>query len=72
MRFSKTIVALVIVLNVAFTAAVLYVFLRIGAEPTALVVAWFAFTTGELWLLAKIKRAEARNGGGGTYDDHPV
>ena len=37
------IVALVIMLNVAFTGAVLYVFLRTGAEPTSLVIAWFAF-----------------------------
>jgi hypothetical protein len=55
-RFSKVIVALVILLNVAFAAAVLYVYSRVGSEPTSLVVAWFAFTTGELFLLAKIKR----------------
>ena len=65
LRFSKTIVALVILLNVSFAAAVLYVFLRTGTEPTALVVAWFAFTTGELWLLAKIKRAERND-----FEDH--
>ena len=57
--------ALVILLNVSFAAAVLYVFLRTGTEPTALVVAWFAFTTGELWLLAKIKRAERND-----FEDH--
>ena len=68
MRFSKFIVALVIFLNVSFAAAVLFVFLRIGSEPTTLVAAWFAFTTGELWLLAKIKRAE--NGEGEGYEDH--
>lgn len=65
LRFSKAIVALVIFLNVSFAAAVLFVFLRIGSEPTALVAAWFAFTTGELWLLAKIKRAERND-----YEDH--
>ena len=58
MRFSKVIVALVILLNVAFTAAVLYTFYHIGSEPTALISAWFAFTTGELWFLAGIKRKE--------------
>jgi hypothetical protein len=56
MKFSKAIVALVIMLNVFFTVAVLYVFLKTYTEPTVLVGCWFAFTTGELWMLAKIKR----------------
>lgn len=56
MKFSKAIVALVIMLNVFFTVAVLYVFLKTYTEPTILVGCWFAFTTGELWMLAKIKR----------------
>ena len=63
MRYSKFIVALVILLNTVFTAAVLYVFLRVGTEPTTLIGAWFAFTTGELWLLAGIKKHEIRFGG---------
>ena len=57
-RFSKFIVTLVILLNVAFTSAVLYVFLNVGSEPTALIGAWFAFTTGELWFLAGIRKKE--------------
>lgn len=63
-KYSKKIVAVVIALNVAFAAAVLYVFLKTSAEPTTLVVAWFAFTTGELWLLSGIKKAEIKKGGG--------
>lgn len=43
----------------------LYVFLRIGSEPSTLVTAWFAFTTGELMALAAIKRKEISNGKGG-------
>jgi hydrogenase-4 membrane subunit HyfE len=64
MRYSKVIVALVILLNVVFTAATLYVFLRTGNEPSALIAAWFAFTTGELWFLAGIKKREISNGVG--------
>ena len=60
MQYSKVIVALVILLNTGFAGAVLYAFLRVGSEPTALVAAWFAFTTGELWLLAGIKREKVR------------
>lgn len=58
MKFSKFIVTLVILLNVGFTVAVLYVFLRVGSEPTALISAWFGFTTIELWALAGIKKRE--------------
>lgn len=60
-RFSKFIVTLVILLNVIFTAAVLYIFLNIGSEPTTLTTAWFAFTTGELWMLASIKKKKEDN-----------
>ena len=58
MKFSKAIVALVIALNVFFTVAVLYIFYRVGTEPTALIAAWFGFTTVELWALAGIKKKE--------------
>lgn len=54
--FSKLIVTLVVILNIVFTAAVLYVFWQVGNEPTTLVAAWFAFTTGELWFLSGIKK----------------
>lgn len=61
-QYSKLIVALVILLNVGFTGAVLYLFLRTGSEPTALIAAWFAFTTGELWLLASIRKKKMDGG----------
>jgi len=48
MKFSKAIVSLVILLNAAFTVAVLYIFYRVGMEPTTLIGAWFGFTTIEL------------------------
>ena len=56
MKYSKFIVFLIIMLNTGFAVGTLYVFLRTSAEPTALVAAWFAFTTGELWLLSGIKK----------------
>ena len=67
MKFSKIIVSLVILLNVLFTVGVLYVFLRVGNEPSILIGAWFAFTTGELWMLSSIKKKEINNEG--DYDD---
>ena len=59
-RFSKFIVVLVILLNVIFTAAVLYIFLQVGSEPQVLIGAWFAFTTGELWMLSSIKKKKVK------------
>ena len=55
-QFSKVIVILVIVMNVIFTRKIFSVFELTGNEPSSLIVAWFGFTTVELWSLSKIKR----------------
>ena len=60
--FSKWIIVLVVLMNITFTSAVLYVFLKTSSEPVALVGAWFAFTTGELWMLSSIKREKVKKG----------
>lgn len=59
-EFSKFIVTLVIILNVLFTIAVLYVFIKVENEPSILIGSWFSFTTVELLALAfiKIKKKE--------------
>lgn len=59
-RFSKFVVTLVILLNAIFTTAVLYIYLQVGSEPVTLIGSWFAFTTVELWSLAKIKRKKIK------------
>ena len=53
---------LVVLMNITFTSAVLYVFLKTSSEPVALVGAWFAFTTGELWMLSSIKKEKVKKG----------
>ena len=58
--FSKLIVVFVILLNVVFTGVVLTIFLRTSSEPSSLIVAWFSFTTVELWSLAGIKKAKEK------------
>jgi hypothetical protein len=58
--FSKFIVSAVISLNVIFTIVVLTIFLKTSTEPSSLIVAWFSFTTVELWSLAGIKKAKER------------
>ena len=59
--FSKLIVTFVIIINIVFTIGTLYIFLKTGNEPTTLIGAWFAFTTVEVWQLAKIKRDKQNN-----------
>lgn len=73
-EFSKMVVAAVVMLNTGFTAAVLYVFLRVGSEPTALITAWFAFTTGELWILSGItkKKMEGSENNASSGDEYPI
>ena len=61
-KFSKIIVVSVILLNVIFTIAVLTIFLKTSAEPSNLIIAWFSFTTVELWSLAGIKKAKEKKG----------
>ena len=62
-RFSKAIIISVILANVAFTVAVLWVFLKTSSEPSTLIASWFAFTTVEVWSLAKIKSVKEQNKG---------
>ena len=64
MRYSKFIVALVVLLNAVFTGAVLYLFLRTGSEPSTLIGCWFGFTTAELWALSGITKTKITQVGG--------
>ena len=66
--FSKLIVTSIIVLNVIFTIAVLSIFLQTSSEPSGLIVAWFSFTTVELWSLAGIKKAKEKKEKENHYD----
>ena len=61
-RFSKVVVGLIIAANTVFTIAVLIIFVHVGSEPMAIIAAWFAFTTGELWFLAGIKKQKIKKG----------
>jgi hypothetical protein len=55
-KFSKLLIAVIVALNIIFTSAVLIVFYHTSNEPTALVGAWFSFTTIELLSIAGIKK----------------
>lgn len=60
--FSKVIIIAVIIGNILFTLKILDIFERTGAEPAALISAWFVFTTGELSILGIIKKNKVNNG----------
>ena len=60
MKYSKVRVALIILLNVAFTAAIIWLIKECGIEPTTLIVAWFGFTTGELFIVAGITKTKIK------------
>lgn len=53
-RYSKAIVLIVILLNVAFLVYIRNIILTVGFEPTTLITAWFGFTGVELLALATI------------------
>jgi len=67
-KFSKKVVRWIIMLNALFVVAVLFLYWHTGSEPATLIASWFAFTTGELWALAGIKREETRQGGDSDDD----
>lgn len=67
MKFSKIILSIIILSNIIFTSTVLVIFINVGSEPVALIGAWFAFTTCEIWLLAGIKKCKIKKGG--EYND---
>ena len=69
-KFSKFLVVFIVFCNVIFTIAVLYIFLKTEEEPSVLITAWFAFTTGELWALAGIKKTEAKSNDGCTRKEN--
>ena len=58
---SKILVPLIILLNIIFTGIILWIFYKTQTEPAELIRCWFGFTTGELWLLATIKKVKVRN-----------
>ena len=60
---SKKLIAFIIAAIFAFTGIAVYVQLRIGVElsPT-LITCFYAFCTGELWMLATIKKSKLKNG----------
>jgi NhaP-type Na+/H+ or K+/H+ antiporter len=61
-HMSKIIVPFVIVSIFTFTGLAMYVQIRSGVElSSTLIACFFAFCTGELWMLASIKKSKVKN-----------
>ena len=62
-RTSKFIIFFVIISIFAFTGLAMWIQLKTGIElsPT-LITCFYAFCTGELWMLASIKKSKLNNG----------
>lgn len=60
---SKKLIAFIVAAIFSFTGIAVYVQLKIGVElsPT-LITCFYAFCTGELWMLATIKKSKLKNG----------
>ena len=58
LRFSKIIIIAVITIILIFTGCVLYIYNNRGSEPNVIIASFFAFMTGEVLALAKIKLTE--------------
>lgn len=59
--FSKCLIGFIVIVNILFTLKVFDVFEKTANEPAVLIGAWFGFTTGELWMLASIKKKKVQN-----------
>lgn len=60
MKFSSGVVILCILMNMAFTLGVFLAAMSGAVIPDSLIIAWFGWTTGELWMLASIKKAKVK------------
>ena len=65
---SKVLVPMIVLSNIVFTGIILVMFWYRGQEPMALIGAWFAFTTGELWAMAIIQKEKVKKEGGTHYE----
>lgn len=59
--FSKVLILLIVALNIWFVCEMIELLPQLEFEPIALIGGWFAFTTGELWALATIKKRKLKN-----------
>lgn len=60
-NFSRICLAAMFGMVLIYTAAVLWIFYHVGAEPATLTVSFFALMTGECGMLALIKTTKTKH-----------
>ena len=71
--WKRSLVVLIIAMNIVFTLAILWLVWLGRQEPAALIVAWFGFTTAELVTLATLAVKEGNmnaHNGSSDYNEH--
>lgn len=68
-KFSKKVVAAVLLAVAAFTVVMILLFLRTGAVPDTLVMSFFAFAGGEAGVLGLIRFSESKYDKTGSTND---
>ena len=69
MKFSKKVVAAMLISVAAFTVTMIVVFLKTGAVPDTLITAFFAFAGGEAGVLGLIRFGESKYESNDSRDD---
>ena len=68
LKYSKVVVALLLIAVAAFTVAMIWIYREQGGVPDSLVAAFYAFAGGEAGFLGLIKHG---SGGGTNTTDNP-
>lgn len=69
MKFSKKVVAAMLISVAAFTVTMVVVFLKMGSVPDTLVTAFFAFAGGEAGVLGLIRFGDSKYDNNDPRDD---
>ena len=74
-KFSKKVVAAMLISVAAFTVTLIVGFLKMGSVPDTLITAFFAFAGGEAGVLGLIRFGDAKydnNDGSSSSDEDPL
>ena len=72
LKYSKVVVALLLIAVAAFTVAMIWIYREQGGVPDSLVAAFYAFAGGEAGFLGLIKHSDNKhNSSGGNTNDSP-
>lgn len=66
LKYSKVVVALLLIAVAAFTVAMIWIYREQGGVPDSLVAAFYAFAGGEAGFLGLIKHSDTKYGGGSS------